>query len=218
MRKDYKSLRNQIFLFSSKFRILMHSEPQTLLKQKGQSLLEAIVTLAIALAIVTSIVSLANKTNARSTNARQATQASKLAQEGLEIIRNIRDVDAVAVFITTITCTTGCSWHDLYTRNMGDPTPGQLQGPPPLGGCAVGWCLRNANATENSLLGIFSRRVELYDDLGVDSDGDGINDSICSSSHLGANQTKRVEVVVEWDSPFGTQQRTASTCITNWRN
>ncbi len=181
-------------------------------KTKGQSLLEAIVTLAIALAIVTSIVSLVNKTNARSTNARQATQASKLAQEGLEIIRNIRDVDGTAVKFGL--CGSSCRWGQLYGYNIvPDPKLAYLDR-----SCIAtegSWCLREntAPATETLILGIFNRSVKISDDPGPTGD-------ICSDAGggLGWNQTKRVTVVVEWDSPYGHQQRMASTCITNWRN
>jgi len=190
---------------------------RSLQKQNGQTLIEALVTLGVAVIIITSIVTLANKSNARATNARQATQASKLAQEGLEIIRNIRDVNHNQVVRAgrranpNSNCSTApnyCAFYDLYSRTQINPVTAHLSH-----GCVAGqWCLLAGTPAspdpEAGLLGIFTRTVELRDD-------DLATGHICGDLDLGFDEIKRVTVIVTWGSPLGTQNKTATSCLTN---
>ena len=194
---------------------------------KGQTLLEVVVTVGVALVIIGSLVTLINASTRRSTIARQATQASKLAQEGMEIVRNVRDSrfrDAtgdgtvrVGRYGGSSLCTLDpyCIWDDLYTADQ-DDTPTALAylsfGPP---GCVADqWCL--VGGVEPPLLGIFSRQVEIRDNE-IDIDGNGTLDSICSSLDLGLDKTKRVTVKVTWNSPTGNQERSVTSCLTKWQ-
>ena len=177
--------------------------------QKGQTLIEAVIALAIALVLISSVLTLVNRSNARATNARQATQASKLAQEGLEIVRNIRDVNAdEAVRVGNPGCTPPgfCSWSDLYTDTQ-NTLNAYLQSPTDCG-VAESWCL--VSAVEPVLLGVFSREVEISDD-------DLSSGDICSDLDLDESQTKRITVTVSWQSPVGLQERNVISCLTNWQ-
>ena len=150
---------------------------------------------------------------AGATNARQSTQASKLAQEGLEIVRNIRDVNAdSAVRVGNPACiTTPCQWSDLYTAKQFTLSNVYLGvSSSPLCPIAESWCL--ISTPEPILLGVFSRTVEISDDPLPAST------NICSDLNLNEFQTKRVTVAVTWQSPLGTQERKVTSCLTDWQN
>ena len=142
---------------------------------KGQTLIEAVVTIGVALVIITSVVALVNASNRRATYARQATQASKLAQEGMEIVRHIRDVDGdglvrVGTSDTNPICPVNpfCAWSDLYTEAQ-ETLPSHLEFDCDDGGPEDDqWCLIDGapavGTTEATLLDIFIRTVEISDD------------------------------------------------------
>jgi Tfp pilus assembly protein PilV len=194
--------------------------------QSGQTLLEAVVTLAVALVIIGSVVTLVNSSNRRSNISRQATQASKLAQEGMEIVRNIRDVnDPHAVQVGSKAgpspCNSGdpCSWSELYEVSQADPTNACLS----YNGAAQQWRLLPAgNAACESIPiagGAFSREISFADNIAIDTDDppDGIADAICADSAFTEADTKRITVRVSWDSPTGPNARTVVSCLTDWR-
>lgn len=192
---------------------MMRDSLRNIQSKKGQTLIEAVVALAIALLLITSVLTLVNRSNARATNARQSTQASKLAQEGMEIVRNIRDVDAEdAVRVGAGGCGSPpkyCKWSDLYTATQNTATA-YLQEPSDCG-ISESWCLVGVQpASEQTVIDIFSRSVEISDDTLPSGD-------ICSDLGLTETQTKRVTVAVTWQSPLGAQERTVISCLTNWQ-
>jgi type II secretory pathway pseudopilin PulG len=67
--------------------------------KRGQTLIEVLIAIAVAVMIIVAIVTLLNASNRRAALSRQSTQASKIAEETLDIIRNIRDVNAPALGI-----------------------------------------------------------------------------------------------------------------------
>jgi len=189
-------------------------------------MIETVVAIGIAVIIIGSLVTLINASNRRATLARQATQASKLAQEGMEIVRNIRDVNAEEAVQTGSNCSVAskCRFDKLYDVRQStflaylyppDPTA-----PSPV--CDVGsWCL--VGTLEPKLLDIFSRSVEISDDE-IDTNGDLAADAICSEMGAGTpagtgtySNAKRVTVRVGWESPIGHQERTVTSCLTVWK-
>lgn len=191
-------------------------------KQRGQTLIEAVVALAIALLLITSVLTLVNRSNARATNARQSTQASKLAQEGMEIVRNIRDVDADrAVRVGKPACTSPpnyCEWRELYTDNQENDLQTHLE----FGCIPNQWCLLagapSAGDNEAALIdGVFTRLVVIDDDKDIDTDNNGSPDAICADPNFGFSDTKRITVTVTWESPIGSQERKVVSCLTNWQ-
>jgi len=195
----------------------------------GQTMIEVVVALGIAAVIIGSLVSLINASTRRATLARQSTQASKLAQEGMEIVRNIRDTDvpgAIRIGIDPLglLCNTypavSCQFSSLYNKTQGNLT-GHLSNPTL---CGIGsWCLIAGGFEPISLdTASFKRTVDITDnaDLFVDTDDDGTADKwvICSGVVGGAaSNVKRITVTVSWTSPIGDQKRTVVSCLTNWR-
>src|SRR3972149_8685627 len=95
------------------------------MKDKGQTLIEMLIAIAVGTLIVASILGLATRASRNANSARTAGQASKLAQQGMEIVRNIRSVDE-ADYIKSFSppCPANCRWSDLYGFNLAsDPTP-----------------------------------------------------------------------------------------------
>src|SRR3990172_2560875 len=64
---------------------------KNLFGKSGQTLLEVVVTIGISSIIILSIVALGITVQRNATFARTSTQASKLAEEGVELVRSIRD-------------------------------------------------------------------------------------------------------------------------------
>jgi len=181
-------------------------------EKKGQTLLEVVVTVGVALVIIGSLVTLMNASNRRSNVARQANQASKLAQEGIEIVRHIRDRNTAVVEVgsrsptSSCTNTTKCSFNELYGYNQTDPTPACF----PI---TLDQLLPPGNQCEYAttpLLDIFTREIQI-------SDGNG-GAACADDAVLDWSASKQVTVVVSWESPSGHQTRTATTCLTTWQD
>jgi hypothetical protein len=189
-------------------------------KSRGQTLIEAVATVGIALVVITSIVALVNASNRRATLARQSNQASKLAQEGMEIVRNIRDVNGdELVRAGTSTdnpiCSSGpdyCRWSGLYTVLQGSQLAylefdcnGEEE-----------WCLLDpspdivppSTSEESSLLDIFTRVVRIED-----NEISATENYVCSELQLPGQDVKRVTLTVSWQSPIGAQKREVTSCI-----
>ena len=190
---------------------MMRDNLKILQSQKGQTLIEAVIALAIALVLISSVLTLVNRSNSRATNARQATQASKLAQEGMEIIRHIRDNDydgSLTGFGAV--CGGSTQWHDLYGCTVGNLDAG-------LRPCSINvsgtptptWCLvLNTAETVTLDSAAFTRGVQIVDNLSP----------ICSSlSGVTSADTKRILINVSWQSPIGAQDRRVTSCLTNWQ-
>ncbi len=181
-------------------------------KVQGQTLIEVVITLGVALVIITSILVLVNASNRRATIARQSTQASKLAQEGMEIVRNIRDEGLDTVYVGC--STTPCTWNDLYSLSIVTvpaciyldtaPDPDQWN----LYPSADSKC-----DDEKDIEGLFERKVIISDD---DIPPPGPS-QICTNSGLDYKAVKRINVIVTWESPIGNQEREVVSCLSNWR-
>ena len=183
--------------------------------ENGQTLIEVVITLGVALIIITSILVLVNASNRRATIARQSTQASKLAQEGMEIVRNIRDERLDTVYVSC--STTPCTWKDLYSSSIGTisaciyldtvPTPNEWN----LYPLADIKC-----ANEQGIEGIFDREIEISD-VDITTTTPPIYTGICADSGLDESAVKRISVKVSWESPIGNQEREVVSCLSNWR-
>lgn len=196
---------------------------------RGQTLIEALVTLAVAVVIVTALVVLVIASNRRTTLSRQINQATKLAQEGIEIVRVLRENDertikagltlsgGVSKFCSddTGSATDFCRWSDLYlvqqTPGADDSTPDDSLLFTCLGREGSNWVLREAGteSTPNGdceaklLNGLFERRMIIED----------WEDPVCTEG-LDYTTTKKLTVRIRWKSPTGQQERRATTCLT----
>ena len=185
--------------------------------EKGQSLIELLVAIGLGMVIVGSLVSLGNANTRRATQSRQENQATKLAQEGAEIVRNVRDVNwpgSVRMGNRDAggSCSSSpyCTWDELFSDT--NPQVSQSGRVDTCGGLPINqWCLRTGTETV-TLAGspsIFSRRVIIEDTLIVGG-------SICTDAFLPAKtpkDIKRVTVEVSWNTPTGTNTREAVTCL-----
>ena len=177
------------------------------MKDKGQTLIEMLIAIAVGTLIVASILGLATRASRNANSARTSGQASKLAQQGMEIVRNIRSVDE-ADYIKSFSppCPANCRWSDLYGFDITtDPTTFVLV--KSGGSCGIdSWCLSGQYPPPETITNDnqnFSRIVSIRDD-GTD----------CTLNLTDA-QSKEVTVRVSWNDPAGPHEINVVSCI-NW--
>ncbi|MDP2671388.1 MAG: type II secretion system protein [bacterium] len=210
-------------------------------KQKGQTLIEVVVAIALALIIITALVSLTSRTNQNANSSKIAEVAAKFAQEGQEAVRQIKlnDGDIRNSGVAGVS-----KWSDLYKAGVaGTLNPLRLDLVQPLGthggtltpACgAVVWCLDGASlgtaeAGSTTAPGtggiVVSRQVEIYDIAGAS----GVNGCFQNSGSggavplpgftaplvLNANEVKSVLVLVTWTDQSGTHKITLYDCVTS---
>lgn len=164
--------------------------------QSGQSLLEVIIALGIAVAIIISFTSATINAVRNAQFAKNQNQATKLAQETIEIIRTIRDQDKLV--------TATAPWSSLWTTNMNS-----LQISGYRGTC---YLLNKTNFTMSPILGadscnnsndeivedIFKRKINITDD--------------------GTILTKKtISVKISWFDNKGTHSADVTTILTKWQ-
>lgn len=170
--------------------------------EKGQTLLEVIVVLAVGIIVIGSLV-FATITSLRNAQfSRNQAAATKLAQEGIEGVRNARDRNnrIVGLFQQTVTWTDPGLWGATAITNACSPncyfvltSSGELDAigsiPPsnPLPNCPLAECLDN---------NMFKRVVILADDAG-------------------STNSKLVTVVVTWTDFAGPHESRLTTILRN---
>jgi type II secretory pathway pseudopilin PulG len=85
--------------------------------QKGQSLLELIVVIAVAVIVIGALVFATFSSLRNSQFAKNQSQATKLAQEGIEQVRTFRDRDGSVIF-TYAPDTKTSKFSDLWSHNL----------------------------------------------------------------------------------------------------
>ena len=162
---------------------------QSSLNNRGGSLVEIVVIAGIIVGSLAVILALAAFFLATSQVVQQTSQATALAQEALEIVRNIRD---------------GTEWSvdGLGTFTLGDLYhPEQLGGPPPE------WTLVAGSETIDE----FARQIvfeEVY--------RDGSDNIYPSGGSLDPDTVKTV-AVVSWEERGRTHRVELVAYFTNWR-
>ena len=184
-------------------------------RQKGQTLIELLIAIAIGAILTGSLVALGSSSTRRASASRQSNEATKLSQEGAEILRHIRDANEPGA-VQVGGCPSPCSWNDLYAlAPFGNSSTSYrivLNG---VGGCpTLEWCL--LSGTETGLLdGVFSREINIRDNA-----QGGPPPTICGDSGpipKGPEDIKRVHIIVSWSSPIGVQERETISCLTHDR-
>jgi type II secretory pathway pseudopilin PulG len=156
--------------------------------EKGFSLIDILVAIAIVSVALVSLLGLASFSLATSTLIRQANQANNIAQETIEIVRNFRDgttwdVDGLGKLATST---------DYHPEKTGSPPKWQLiQG--------------------EETIGIFKRKV-VFKDVFRDSDSNIVE----SGGNFDPN-TKKVIVDVSWQEKGRTHLVEITTYLTNWK-
>ncbi|OGY29577.1 MAG: hypothetical protein A3F35_02765 [Candidatus Woykebacteria bacterium RIFCSPHIGHO2_12_FULL_45_10] len=193
-------------------------------KQKGQTLIEVVVAIALGVVVITALVGLGARANRNANYSKISEIASKFAQEGQELVRQIRDQDGK---VTGIVCSPTCdSWDDLYNTGA----PGFLDqkfdfvapGPPSCPGSV--WCLDASSDTGDPVApgtgGIrVERRVFVSDDLGVNGVGDCFLNPLwvgpdAGGLELDETDVKGIRVEVTWTDPSGPHTINLQSCIT----
>lgn len=182
---------------------------------RGQTLVEAIVAIAISVVIVTALVTLAINTQRVANTSRNQNQNTRYGEETMEIIRSIRDTNLIGAFNnqTLFSCAASCRFSDFYSNTTFFGTSGTYFSMPnskSTGGCSGGvdcWELTVVgNSTPQPLAGtIYSRTIRL-------SDSGNITDPVDP-----AHKVKAVEVVVSWTDSSGIHQSKIATKFTNFR-
>ncbi len=97
------------------------------MRQKGQSLFEVVIALAISALIIVALVSLVTNAIRNATFAKNSTLASRYAQEATEWLRGQRDSD-IEIFTMNIATPTWClkdlSWSQSGTCGLNDVIAG----------------------------------------------------------------------------------------------
>jgi Tfp pilus assembly protein PilW len=192
-------------------------------EEKGQTLVEAIVAITIAVIIVTALVTLGLSTQRAANTSRNQNQNTRYGEEAIEIIRNIRDNDTPGSIRSTnmgaFTCsaTVSCRFNDLFS--VSDPSPLRddatfdgyyftlIQNG--TGGCTLDWCLQSSLTTPtfDTIPGtIYSRRIRIFD--------------TGSSTHATdpSTKVKSVEVTIRWSDASGNHDSVTTTKFTDYKD
>ena len=175
---------------------------------KGQTLIEMIIAIAIGTLVISSILALATRSNRNSNLARASSQASKLAEEGLEIIKNIK-FQGIEVIFPNPAPITVVNWVGFYiTQDLIGDQFYHLHEPNAGPDCSSteSWCFHIGTAVPETIDldgQIFERVVIINDDL-----GNGCNDVI-----IDPHEIKQFSVVVTWTDPVGEHEQRVVTCI-----
>lgn len=128
--------------------------------QKGQTLLEGVVALAVSAIIITSITVVVVRALANAQYSKTQNQATQYAQQGMEIVRNIRETDWAT--FDNLRNNTYCMAESCTTLST---AVGNACGP---SSAVAGRC-----TTQN--VGLFIRQVDIDRTSGDCSSGGGVN-------------------------------------------
>ena len=207
-----------------------------MLNFRGQTLIEVIIAIAVGTLIITAILGLATRSTRNANFSRANEQASKLAQQGLEVIRNIRDegLDSAIKYTPNLSIDT---WNELYLEDIGGTNDSGTNGlefklvdPTDLS-CSIGsWCLTTSTAIPEALpLGFetFTRRGFIADSPTDPPVSGALGVSKCNrpsppplpgypadeANDLDNTKIKQVTVVVSWDDPSGSHEAKVASCL-----
>lgn len=202
-----------------KLSVFLHYTLYIIHSPRGQTLVEAILAIAIAVVIVTALVTLALGTQKAANNSRNQTQNTKYGEQTIEIIRNIRDTNkdgAIKGMFTVYGCPVAtCKFSDLFGYNFGGITSG------------TGEKFTLAQLTCNDTTTCWAlTRVTTTGDPILDSSGGGtiykrdivIKDTGSTSDPVDpSNTVKTIEVTISWTDAGGPHNSTTVTKLTNFK-
>jgi len=187
--KKFKNSRFYIQNSYSRFKI----QDSRFCFQKGQSLLEIVITTAIIVTVITAILGLVTQSLVASGSSKLKTQAAFLAQEAMEIVHNIRDTNwkkGTTPWYTNFHNGTNNGWYKPNAYNS-----------------TTGWSLLyistgETDATENfNLDGTDFKRAIYVEDMGT---------------MVTTDDKRKVTVKVIWVERGSTNKVETSTILTNW--
>lgn len=209
----------QFIIYKNKFKNFLHFTFSSAYSSSGQTLIEALAAITIAVIIVTSLVTLGITTQRAASTSRNQNQNTRYGEETLELIRSIRDAKLAGSVrgMTTLTCnsTNSCSFADLYNSPYVGVTPVYftLSSGLVTGGCTSGASTvdcyqlsKNANSNPITISStVYSRAIKIWD-TGSTTDANDPEDKV-----------KFVEVLITWSDQGGTHTSDTTTKLTNFR-
>lgn len=206
-----------------RFSLLSRAQPygRAFRSERGQTLIEALAAVAIAVIIITSLVTLGIATQRAASTSRNQNQNTRYGEETLELIRSIRDAKlagSVRNGTTTLpygcNSSSSCSFADLYTSPYVGVAPFYFTLSSALvpGGCTAGgspvdcYQLSKVTTGATALIGstIYTRTIKIWDS-GVLIDPDP------------EDKVKFVEVIITWTDQGGTHTSDTTTKLTNFK-
>ena len=178
-----------------------------MINQKGQSLVEVVIALGIAVIIVIAFTNATIASVRNSQFSKNQNLATKYAQETLEVVRAVRDQNAVGS-VTDGTSTVN-SWGDLWGINLKNAAS--------PGGGFTGYCF-----TLNEATLVMTKRVSCADNNGNGTTYDENIDTIfyrkINITDDGTNLGKKqIFVRVYWSDNRGQHNTEVTTFLTNWQ-
>lgn len=180
-------------------------------KQAGQTLIEVVVAIALGTIIIVALVGLSSRATRNSNAAKVSEVASKYAQEGLEVVRQIKIQDWQLLngpFGAT-------KWSEIYNNSVNQEF---VLVKMPDRGCTTEWCLDTTGlgVDRPSIAGVgMVRRVFVSDTFNADDcDLSGVTDTTGYSLELTGSEVKKVRVEVSWTDPIGNHSTIVQSCIT----
>lgn len=163
--------------------------------EKGQTLIELIVVMAVGTIIISALTFAAIYTIRNSQFAKNQFQATKLAQEGMEKIKSIRDRDQAAV-ISGFSCNSQpvTTFSGLWTCNLSGP-------------CSSGICYFTLSGNTLS-----SGTNASFEDL-----GNGLSRQVQLKDAFSYDKEKEIKVIVRWTDTSGAHESTVTSVLGNTR-
>ncbi len=162
--------------------------------EKGQSLVEVIISLSIAIIVVLAFTSATISAVREAQFAKNQNQATRIAQRSLELVRAVRDQDN-DINDTDNDPATGTMWSTLWSTNIG--ASGRCYN---LNDNILSLRLRSdCNDNNDELIEtIFRRKIRIADD------GSNVN-------------RKTIYIQVAWSDGKGDHKAEANTLLTEWQ-
>lgn len=171
------------------------------LNENGQSLVEVVIALGIAVIIVIAFTNATITSVRNSQYSKNQNLATKYAQESIELIRAIRDQNTVG----SVSGDSINTWGDLWGMNL------KNRNPTPSG--YTGYCF-SLNKTELTI----ATRLTCTDDTDENLDGTNLFYRKINVTDDGIVLTKKqINVKVYWSDNRGQHKTEVSTFLTNWQ-
>ena len=179
--------------------------------QKGQTLLELIISVTLILIVITGVTILTVKGMQNSQFSRNQVQATKLAQEGIDKVRTIRDSNYTICGWTSSANTIAS--NGLWTVNCPSPNGCRYTIQQTTGTCAT------TNDTSNLWLK-YTSSTTASEDLQIGTSGVIFHRAVTvtNGNDLGGAASaniKNINVTVTWTDSSGTHSSSVSTILTN---
>lgn len=170
--------------------------------QNGQGIIEIVVVLALAAILILSLVALSVRSNRSANFSKAEDQAARISQEGMEILRNLRDQASGTVYDNSGTLR---DWYWIFTQD--------LSGDEIASFCSSS-CINLSLDSDNINLDNrdFTRRIIIRDDVSAANNPCNINGN--PSPVTGDwDEIKQFTVEVSWEDTSGIHTTSTNSCL-----